>query len=62
MIKENMKDGNIMNNQSGENIVYLNHRTSNLAAPNTFSSSAPNSLINILRDRTIYLDNQKRRK
>lgn len=55
MIKESMKDGNIMTNATNKDIIYLNHRTSILAKPNNENSSIPNSLSNILKNRTTIL-------
>ena len=51
MIKEIMKDGSIMTNTTNNDIVYLNHRISTLAKPNNESSSMPDSLMNILKNR-----------
>lgn len=53
-----MRDGSTMTNLTNKDIIYLNYRTSALAKPNNESSSVPNSLMNILKNRVIILQDK----
>lgn len=45
-----------MNNSFHKNVAYLNYNTSSFGKPNDNSSSIPNSLVNIIKNRTLMLD------
>lgn len=52
MIKEHLKGGNIMNNVSNKDIIYLNYSNSTTADQYNENSSMPDSLANVLKSGT----------
>lgn len=56
MIKEFLKDGGIvMTNTTNKNIVYLDYKTSALAAPNSNSSVVTTATSNVIKNRTFII-------
>lgn len=57
MIKDCLKGGYIMMSNSGNNIIYLDYTTSATSGINYNCSSKEDSLVNIMRDNILIIDN-----
>lgn len=53
MTSEHLKDGDIMNNITNKDIIYLNHRTSALGKKENNSSAKSDSIINVFKNKTM---------
>lgn len=56
MISENLKGGDIMN-ETNTDIVYVDYRTSSIPLVSVDGSSKPDSLVNIIKNRSFICDN-----